>query len=282
VRSRSLGYHCRMSHTTHVSRRRLLQASVSTLLAANLWPGALWADNAAGDGFSFIIVNDLHCIDKDCHPHLERVAALMKAIKQKADLCFINGDLSENGTKEQLAPVREIFKNVAPALRVTCGNHDYETDEKRSAFEDLFPKSLNYTFEHKGWQFVGLDSTQGLRADATIQPPTFKWLDETLLKLDKKRPLILITHFPLGPNVTFRPTNADELLARLKEYNLRTVFNGHYHAFTERTVNDLLITTNRCCALKRHNFDGTKEKGFFVCRAHDGKVTREFIEVPMA
>jgi len=26
-----------------------------------------------------------------------------------------------------------------------------------------------------------------------------------------------------------------------------------------------MITTNRCCALKRNNHDGTKEKGCFVC-----------------
>ena len=70
-----------------------------------------------------------------------------------------------------------------------------------------------------------------------------------------------------------------DVLDRFKEFNLRAVYNGHHHGFTEKTVRDVPITTNRCCAFARGNHDGTKEKGYFLCHAKDGKIERTFVEV---
>ena len=59
---------------------------------------------------------------------------------------------------------------------------------------------------------------------------------------------------------------------------LVSVFNGHFHGFTERQVRQAMITTNRCCSLKRGNHDKTTEKGYFLCTAKEGKITRSFVE----
>jgi hypothetical protein len=115
----------------------------------------------------------------------------------------------------------------------------------------------------------------------TIQKPTLDWLDTNAPKLDKKRPTILFTHFPMGPRANMRPKNADAVFERLKGVNLRHVFGGHYHAYTETKLNDLVCVTNRCCSFRRMNHDGSKEKGYWICRAAEGKVTREFVEVPV-
>ncbi len=79
-----------------------------------------------------------------------------------------------------------------------------------------------------------------------------------------------------------RPLNANDLLERLLDFNLRSVFNGHFHSFTERHAGRSLITTNRCCAISRNNHDGTPEKGYFLCTAKDGQISREFVEVKPA
>ena len=68
----------------------------------------------------------------------------------------------------------------------------------------------------------------------TIQPATFRWLDDHLSRLEKSKPTVLFTHFPLGEKVTYRPLNAEALLERFREFNLVSVFNGHFHGFTER------------------------------------------------
>jgi hypothetical protein len=142
----------------------------------------------------------------------------------------------------------------------------------------LFPLGNNHHFEHRGWQFLGVDSTEGRQFRTTVRAETLQWLDQTLPKLDKKKPTVLFTHFPLGPWVIYRATNADQVLARFKDVNLQAVFNGHLHLSTERRVGAVTLTTNRCCSFSRQNHDGSREKGYFLCQARDGKVTREFVE----
>jgi calcineurin-like phosphoesterase family protein len=163
---------------------------------------------------------------------------------------------------------------------MVIGNHDYTMQTNRAAYEKVFPGKINYTFEHKGWQFVALDTTEGTRYEQTsIQEPTLQWVDEQLPKLDKKRPTVILTHFPLGAGVQYRPLNADTLLDKFREINLRAVFSGHFHGFTERTAREAVLTTNRCCALKRGNHDKTTEKGYFVCDAAGQAIKRAFVQV---
>ena len=64
----------------------------------------------------------------------------------------------------------------------------------------------------------------------------------------------------------------------MKPFNLAAAFNGHYHAFTEKKIGESIVTTNRCCSFQRANHDNTKEKGYFLCTAKDGKITRTFVE----
>jgi hypothetical protein len=261
----------------------MLRWSAGSLLAAGLWPGALRAREADHPGdFRFLVINDLHYLDKRCGPWFERLIKQIQALPHTLDFCLLVGDLAENGKTEQLAPVRDHFKGLKMPVHVVVGNHDYQTHDDRKPFEELFPRSINYHFEHQGWQFVGLDSSHGMRPKVAVQEPTLRWLNDTLPKLDKKRPTVIFTHFPLGPLVVYRATNADEVLARFKEFNLQAVYNGHFHGFTERKLGSTILTTNRCCAFSKNNHDGTKEKGFFLCHAKEGKIARTFIEAKPA
>ena len=249
----------------------MLRLSAGGLISLGLLPGALCAKEAGE--FSFLVGNDLHYRDDRCAPWLEAVAHAMKS--HHADFCVINGDISEDGTAEQLASVREIFSSLGVPVFVTIGNHDYLAEDSRVAFEKIFPSSINYHFEHKGWQFVALDSTQGQRVFYTrVQEPTLRWLDDTLPSLDRRKPTVVLTHFPLGPRVLCRPLNAPAVLERFRDYNLRAVFNGHWHGYSEREISSTTLTTNRCCSWWRKNNDGSPNKGFFLCRANaTGDVT---------
>ena len=267
---------------TALPRRAALRLGAGTLLSLGLWPGALRAEgNGKGGEFTFIAVNDLHYLNEKCGPWFERVVVQMK--EARPAFCLMGGDWTEKGTSAELGPVKEVFGKLGVPVYGVIGNHDYRTQTDRAMYEQLFPDRLNYRFEHAGWQFVALDSSDGLRyKDTKIQPATLGWLDDQLPKLDPARPTVVLTHFPLGPDTMMRPRNADEVLARFKAVNLRAVFSGHFHAFTERTVGETILTTNRCCSFSRGNHDSSKEKGFFVCRAKEGKITREFVEVKPA
>lgn len=289
-------------------RAALERLSAGTLLALGLWPGALRAGDAdVGGSFRFLVVNDLHYMTPECGRWLEQVMRQMRA-EPGVEFCLVAGDLCEYGTEAELGGVRDVLKQLGLPVFVVIGNHDYtapEADDQdrrarqlepsqaaepgppdsqpmanRRSYERLFPNQINYWFEHRGWQFVGLDTTQGLLYQNTrIQDPTFDWVRDHLRKLDPLKPTVLFTHFPLGPGVTYRPRNADALLDLFRPVNLRAAFCGHWHGFTERRVGEATLTTNRCCALKRGNHDGTREKGYFVCTARDGHISRLFVPV---
>ena len=300
-----------------ITRRAALERlGAGSLLALGLWPGVLRAGDADNSGgFRFVVLNDLHYLSADCGRWLEKVTRQIQG-HAGVEFCLIAGDLTEYGRREDFAAVRDIFDTLGVPVYAVPGNHDYlaekppvlppalrlpvrapkalsPKDERartrpplpagkynRGAYEEFFPRRLNYYFKHRGWQFAGLDSTQGLLYQQTsIQPATFQWVDESLPRFSKKQPLVIFTHFPLGPGVQYRPANADDLLARFKPYNLQAVFCGHWHGFTKHQVGATVLTTNRCCALKRNNHDNTKEKGYFLCTAAQGKIARDFIEV---
>lgn len=269
--------------THRLTRRQVLGLSAGGVFTA-AWPGALRAQDAGRGGeFTFIAVNDTHWIDAQCNDFLTRVWAQMKASTPRPDFCLLAGDLTEHGTPAALAAMRALVNDPAFPAYVVIGNHDYVSPTDRTPYETHFPDRLNYHFEHKGWQFLGLDTSEGQKYNnTTVQPHTLQWLETQVPRLDRHKPTVIFTHFPLGPLTPSRPLNADAVLERCLQLNLQAVFTGHFHGFTERAVRNASLTTNRCCALKRNNHDGTREKGYFLCRAKEGKIMRTFVEVPAA
>lgn len=261
-------------------RRDFLRFSAGSLLAAGWWPGSLRAADAPAGEFHFIAVNDLHSLDKKCIPWFEKVIKQMKDHSEKIDFILISGDQANDGKVEQQAAIRDLFKTLDKPFYTTVGNHDWASMTDRKGYDEIFPDRLNYQFEHQSWQFVALDTSEGTKSTGTkIQPHTIKYLDDTLPKLDKKRPTVVFTHFPLGEKVNMRPTNADDVLKRFQDFNLKAIYSGHFHGFTEKKSGEAILTTNKCCAFARGNHDGTKEKGYFLCKAKDDKIERTFVEV---
>lgn len=263
-----------------LNRREVVRLSAGSLLAMGLWPGALRAaDTAPGGTFRFVVINDVHFRDDRCGAWLEKIFRQIKEAPEKPEFCLMAGDYSENGKREELEACRDAFKSLGIPIFGVIGNHDHLGANDRAPYEAVFKDAINYRFENNGWQFLAVDSTQGrLGSNTSIQPHTLQWVDEQLPKLDPKRPLVILTHFPLGQLTPARPKNADAFLERFKPFNLQAVFSGHFHGFTERVYASATLTTNWCCSAWRTNHDFTKEKGWFACAAKDGKITRVAVQ----
>lgn len=221
---------------------------------------------------------------------MQKVIARIKA--EKPAFCLHLGDLTDLGDRESLGAMRELLGGLGIPTYMVIGNHDYAvTDESAAGYEELFPGRINFMFEHAGWQFVGLDTTDRLLwHDTQISQRTMDWVEELLPRVDRQRPLVVFTHFPLAGGIDIRPVhavtkfrmqpvNASELLAKFQGPNLRGVLSGHFHGFTEELVGEATIATHRCCGLVVENHDGTTEKGFTMYTAEDGRLSRRFCGV---
>jgi len=262
---------------TGLSRRDMLRVTGGSLLALGLGGAPRLASAADEPGsFRFIVISDIHCRDSRCVGWFREFVAGIRA--HRPDFIIINGDLSDDGSVGQLNGVKDVFGSLGVPLYATLGNHDYAIGDDHTPFNQVFPNSLNYHFEHAGWQFVGLDSTQGRQVIFThVQAPTLAWLDKALPTLDRAKPTVLYTHFPLGEAVLCRPINADEILNRFDGFNLRATFSGHWHGYAERHFEHATVTNSRCGSWWRANNDGSPQKGYFLCEATpSGDVRHEF------
>ena len=262
-----------------LSRRQMMKISASALLAAGLWPRFARAADAASKPLTFLQVNDFHFADDNCVPFFEGLVKELNTI-EKAALLLIAGDLLDDGTEAQAKAIHDILGKLKMPYHVTCGNHDFHTQTDRAAFTAVFGDKFNTSFEVDGWQFVGLDSSDGLLSSSVdARKETLDFAAALPSKLDKNKPTFLFTHFPLAAGVTNRLLNADALLEPIKQLNLVATFGGHYHAFTEKTVlTKVTATTNTCCSFKRANHDNKFEKGFLLLEAAEGKCKRTFVE----
>jgi 3',5'-cyclic AMP phosphodiesterase CpdA len=264
-----------------LTRRAFLSAlppAVAALIAAARAEGA---DSAGEVGaFTFFQINDLHYMHDDCGRWFRSMVGQMKASAPKAELCLVCGDLADRGDEPSLRAVNEIFGALGIPVMPVPGNHDFTPKESREAYDAVFAGKLNYSVDHHGWQFVGLDTTMGTKYNGTsIAESTLAWVDEALGQLSAKAPTVVFTHFPLGEGVSYRPLNAGALLERLLKLNLVAVFSGHWHGASERKASNALLTTSRCAARVRNNADRSPLKGWFVCEAlADGSLTRRFVE----
>src|SRR5678810_912364 len=108
-----------------LTRREWLRLSAGALLSLGLWPGRLRSAEAPAT--------------HDC--------------------TFI----AENGTPAQLTLIKDSFSALGIPCHAVVGNHDYQSATDRSAYEQIFPEQSNYFFTHRGWQIIGLDSSEGTK-----------------------------------------------------------------------------------------------------------------------
>jgi 3',5'-cyclic AMP phosphodiesterase CpdA len=253
--------------------RALAIAGAGTLLRP---PARL---SAQPEAFRFLVVNDVHHANADCNPFLRGLVQQMTS-HGPVDFCLIVGDIADVGRPESFMAVREAFAGLGAPIYTVPGNHDNDVEKTTRLYEQAFPGRLNYTFAHRGWQFIGLDSTDAEKFEKTrVGDPALAWLDRTLPSLDRSRPTVLFTHFPLAEGVNLRPLNAGDVLARFSGFPLRAIFNGHFHARIERRHADIPIVTNACCSRMRDNHDGSLEEGYLLCTAAaNGRLDWEFVE----
>ncbi len=295
-------------------RRKFLQSLAAAGAAAGLSgiPLLNHGDaNAAtpAEAFDFVFFTDTHI-----QPELDAAhgcqMAFAKIAAAKAEFAICGGDmvfdaLGVNRTRAGM--LFDLYQRTEAAIKAplyhTIGNHDLygilnlsgaaPTDPGygKKMFEDRIGARTYYSFDHRGYHFIVLDSifpTPDRLWEGRIDDAQLQWLAHDLAAIPPVAPIIVITHVPLitgylayGPKPdgtqrydTVSVANSAAVIALFAAHNVLAVLQGHLH------INELVNYKNcqcACCGAVCGNWwHGPRldfPEGFTIVSLREGKIS---------
>ena len=222
-----------------------------------------WADSGTNGIVARIaFVSDTHinlhtnesemAYNRRCDQAMEEINAA------KVDLVLIGGDLTDGGTREQMALFKRKVKQLKAPVLFVPGNHDVGVvgigDIKTSITPEkvrLFANELGpnwFAREKAGVRVVGINSCL-FGSGFKEEEDQWKFLEKELAKPHAK-PTFLLEHYPLfiltadEPRLSTRnvqPELRKRLLALVKQGGVRTVLTGHLHLLITNRLDGILF-----------------------------------------
>ena len=186
------------------------------------------ADVVLNKIFTFVFWSDTHVGDAG---GTSGTTAARNDINTLADIDFVinGGDLTEFGDNAMY----ESYKTIADGLTVphydVPGNHDTKWPEAGlEKFRDLFGDPY-WSFDHKGYHFIGLNVGTWMRGEGSIDVTQLEWLASDLASLAPETPIFVFWHHPAKADF-FASANESALLDVLKPYRVVLCMTGHVHS----------------------------------------------------
>jgi 3',5'-cyclic AMP phosphodiesterase CpdA len=220
-------------------------------------------------GFSFAFLTDVHLNkgSNNCFEGLQQ--AIDHAKQNEADFILTGGDNCDiDVLKDDTQSAHELYRrfselteNSVLPIYPALGNHDrffgVEKDDplyNEGLFEHYMKQKSHYSFDHKGWHFVVLNT-----ANSVVDTEQKAWLKSDIAQTLPGTPTVLVVHVPFltvyYPALQGRYTSADtfsnfkEIWDLFKGRNLKLVLQGHQHIYEEINVlNTQFITAGAVSA----------------------------------
>jgi len=210
--------------------------------------------------FKFAWISDNHLYPKDVNTRFvdkaTRAVKDVQAMSPPADFLIHGGDLAQLGDPVELDLGNDILKELKIRKVYIPGEHDWYLD-MGTKWRQLFGQP-NWTFDHKGVRFVGLDTVSRGPDYWTVKKMTAKermghmatldgsvagawagvgrdqleWLGRSLGSWPKDKPVVIFSHNPLYeyyPPWNFWVRDWREVHEVLKPYTNVTNVHGHTH-----------------------------------------------------
>jgi len=168
---------------------------------------------------------------------LGRAVATLNALKPRADVVVVTGDLTDHGAAEEYAHLRELLAPLAMPAYLIPGNHD-SREGLRSAFggDGYLPTEgfLHYAIEHHPLRIVALDTTIPGQHPGELCTERLEWFDRTLAAAPD-RPTVVIMHHPPFPTAIehmdrMALQNPQEFAAIVRRHpQIERILCGHLH-----------------------------------------------------
>ncbi len=150
--------------------------------------------------------SDSPLIRPDIAEALRRIVADIEAFTPAIDAVVLTGDLTEGGTKEDYALLRELLAPLSAKVLAIPGNHDLRSNF-RQAFSDILPfddrEFVHYEIVHGGIRFLALDTVFEGRVEGGLCPQRLAWIEKKLSQSFAGLTTILMHHPPHTSGLTF-------------------------------------------------------------------------------
>ncbi|OPZ92736.1 MAG: 3',5'-cyclic adenosine monophosphate phosphodiesterase CpdA [candidate division TA06 bacterium ADurb.Bin417] len=193
----------------------------------------------SGRLFRFIHISDTH-LRSDGSFTGELIRVIEQINLAGADFVIHTGDIADEGAIGGLERFMKLAAGLKVPVRCVRGNHELEGEAGRESglYQRLIGQPLYYSFQHRGFRFIGLDTAAAQHMGA-ISPEQLDWLENELKAAG--RSAFIFAHVPLrreweqGAHRWYITENGERLAALLEERPPVAFLAGHLHwtnAFT--------------------------------------------------
>jgi outer membrane protein assembly factor BamB len=203
----------------------------------------------------FAVLSDIHVV-----PGNKNNEMLKKAVEEvnnsNFDMVIVNGDLTNEGSDEQLANVKSILDQIKHPLYVLPGNHENNWSQSATkTFVDLFGAD-RFVTEIDSLVVIGINCGPFMKmGDGHIKQEDLHWLKSTLDKMVTPGKRVLsFNHYPIRENDL---DNWQDYADILLQYPVIGHINGHYHSWKHYHIGDIEATMTRALDMSNQNYGYT-------------------------
>ena len=174
------------------------------------------------------ILSDIHVTPRNANEGKLR-EAVAEINATDVDAVMLTGDLTNEGSDEQLSNVKGIMDGIIHPLYVIPGNHENNWSQSAcKTFNDLWG-SDRFVFTVDNLVVVGMNCGPFMKmGDGHIKQEDLLWLDSTLNAMVKPGMKVLsVNHYPILDDLD----NCRAYVDILKKYPVVTHQCGHYHSW---------------------------------------------------
>lgn len=173
------------------------------------------------------ILSDIHVTPgNECEFQLKNTVAEINSMSD-VDLVVVNGDLTNEGSDEQLMNVKGILDGLAKPRYILPGNHENNWSQSATkTFIDLWGND-RFVTETDSLVIVGINCGPYMKmGDGHIKQEDLHWLSSTLSEraINGKK-VVSFNHYPLNGDLD----NYADYVSILERYPTVIHVNGHYH-----------------------------------------------------
>ncbi|MDD5088676.1 MAG: metallophosphoesterase [bacterium] len=290
-----------------------MMISAAALLVALVLPSGCCRKPASETEWSFVFMTDIHL-----QPECQAVAGFSQAIDsvnaRHPDFVVTGGDLNMDalgagyGRADSLYTLYlETARRFQVPVYNAMGNHEIFGLYPSSGVQPDHPEygkrmfdnrigRRHYSFHHKGWHFIILDSvgeTEERKYIGRVDSAQMAWIRSDLDSLGPDVPIAVVTHIPFVTSMTqlyegsLEPNGQREVINNSKEvldlfagHDLKLVLQGHLHFLEDIFVRGQthFITGGAVCSKWWEGKRNGLEEGFLHLRVRGRDVSWEYVD----